>query len=197
MDKAALRRKVLARRAALGDGPDRSAIIQESVESLDPFRRAQIIASYVGVGAEVGTSRLIENALSRSVRVAVPWQDGKEIYLARINSLSELAPASFGLLEPPHELASLPERLVLPAHVEVMLIPGVAFDLRGGRLGHGKGFYDRLLQRAGAGPLRVALAFECQVVEDVPMFPGDERMDLLITEKTVYRVSARTASADR
>jgi 5-formyltetrahydrofolate cyclo-ligase len=110
---------------------------------------------------------------------------------------SELVPVSFGLLEPPPELAMRADRVVAPSRVDLMLVPGVAFDRQGGRLGHVRGFYDRLLQEAGAGPLRVGLAFECQLVERVPMTAGDEPMDLVITENAVYRVSARTASVDR
>lgn len=195
MDKAALRRDVLARRAGLADREMLSAAIQARVQGLASVARARLMASYVGVGMEVATTALVEQALARSVTVAVPWRDGDEIHLAKLISLTELVPASFGLLEPPRALAL--ERAVSPSAMDVMLIPGVAFDLRGGRLGHGKGFYDRLLARAGAGPLRVALAFDCQIVAEVPMLAGDERMDLVVTESGVHRVSARTASEAR
>jgi 5-formyltetrahydrofolate cyclo-ligase len=195
MDKAALRREVLSRRAALADREARSAAIQDFTGALPEFERAAVVAMYVGVGAEVATGRLLGRALERGSTVCVPWRDGNDLYLARLLSPDELVPVSFGLLEPPRELALT--RLVSPADADLMLIPGVAFDRNGGRLGHGKGFYDRLLERAGAGPLRVALAFECQLVETVPMMTGDERMDLIVTENGVLRVSARTASAAR
>ncbi len=195
MDKAALRREILARRAALENRDARSDAIRLRVRELASVARAGLVASYLGVGDEVATVALIEEALERGVTVAVPWRDGDEIHLARITSLTELVPVSFGLLEPPRELAL--SRTVPPSQVDVMLIPGVAFDARGGRLGHGKGFYDRMLARAGAGPLRVALAFDCQVVEEVPVLAGDERMDLLVTESGVHAVSARTASGAR
>jgi 5-formyltetrahydrofolate cyclo-ligase len=195
MDKAALRREVLARRAALTDRASRSLVIDTRVRALPEFRNAHTIAAYVGVGDEVATIALLEDALSREVTVAVPWRDGDDLHLARITALAELVPVSFGLLEPAHQLAA--SRLLIPAEAGLLLIPGVAFDRDGGRLGHGKGFYDRLLERAGPGPLRVALAFECQVVGQVPMTAGDERMDLVVTEEAVYRVSGRTASADR
>jgi 5-formyltetrahydrofolate cyclo-ligase len=191
MDKAALRRDVLARRAGLADRDTLSAAIQARVQGLATVARARLVASYVGVGMEVATTALLEEALARSVTVAVPWRDGGDLHLARLMSLTELVPVSFGLLEPPRALAL--DRAVSPSAVDVMLIPGVAFDLRGGRLGHGKGFYDRLLARAGAGPLRVALAFDCQLVAEVPMLAGDERVDLIVTESAVHRVSERTA----
>ncbi|HKP28525.1 MAG TPA: 5-formyltetrahydrofolate cyclo-ligase [Gemmatimonadales bacterium] len=197
MDKAALRREVLARRSALTDRGPRSLAIEARLRSLPEFGRAGTIASYVGVGEEVSTVAAIEDALARDVTVAVPWRAGNDLHLARILSMAELVPVSFGLLEPPPGLAASPARMLPPEDAGLLLIPGVAFDRDGGRLGHGKGFYDRLLQRAGPGPLRIALAFECQVVENVPMVAGDERMDLVVTEDAIYRVSARTALGGR
>lgn len=195
MDKAALRREVLARRSALTDRASRSIAIEARLRALGEFEGAGTIASYIGVGDEVATTALLEDALARGITVAVPWRDGNDLHLARIVSLDELVPVSFGLLEPPDELART--RLLPPEEAGLLLIPGVAFDRKGGRLGHGKGFYDRLLERAGTGPLRVALCFECQLVEQVPMVAGDEPMDLVVTEAAVYRVSERTASGDR
>jgi len=195
MDKAALRREVLSRRAALGDRESRSAAIEDLAGSLPEVERAVVVATYVGVGDEVATGRLLTRALERGSVVCVPWRDGNDLHLARLLAPDELVPVSFGLLEPPRELALT--RVIPPSEVDLMLIPGVAFDRAGGRLGHGKGFYDRLLERAGAGPLRVALAFDCQVVDEVPMTAGDERMDLIVTENGVLRVSARTASQAR
>jgi 5-formyltetrahydrofolate cyclo-ligase len=195
MDKAALRREVLSRRAALPDRAERSDAIQHHAAALSEFARAGVVGAYVGVGAEVETRTLLDLVLGRGDILCVPWRDGEDLYLARILSFDELVPVSFGLLEPPDALAR--ERIIEAGTVDLMLIPGVAFDRKGGRLGHGKGFYDRLLGRAGPRPLRAALAFECQVVEEVPMTAGDERMDLVVTENDVLRVSARTASGAR
>jgi len=195
MDKAELRREVLARRAALVDREARSDAIERLARTLPEFEGAGVVGAYVGVGAEVATRGLLEQVLRRGGTVCVPWRDGGDLHVARLRSLDELVPVSFGLLEPPRSLAL--ERIVSPSGVDLMLIPGVAFDRKGGRLGHGKGYYDRLLGRAGRGPLRMALAFECQVVEEVPMTTGDEWMDIVVTEQEVLRVSARTASGVR
>ena len=195
MDKAALRRDVLSRRAALEDRASRSAAIQRHAAVLPEFARAGVVGAYVGVGDEVETRALLDLVLGRGDVLCVPWRDRADLSLARILSFDELVPVSFGLLEPPPAIARA--RIVDPGRVDLLLIPGVAFDRHGGRLGHGKGFYDRLLERAGPGPLRAALAFECQVVGEVPMTAGDERMDLVVTENGVLRVSARTASLDR
>lgn len=193
MDKAALRREILARRGALADRDARGSVILDHVRRLAALGAARTLASYVGVGAEVPTRPLLVEALERKVKVAVPARAGERLRLVEISSLSELVSTSFGLLEPPDDLAVRADRVVRPASVDVMLVPGVAFDRRGGRLGHGRGYYDRLLQDAGAGPLRVGLAFSCQIVEEVPMVSGDVPMDLIVTEDAIYTVSARTA----
>ncbi|MDX1658870.1 MAG: 5-formyltetrahydrofolate cyclo-ligase, partial [Nitriliruptorales bacterium] len=79
-----------------------------------------------------------------------------------------------------------------PAIVEIALIPGVAFDVMGGRLGHGGGHYDRLLATLPHGALRIGVAFSCQLVPRVPRSPVDEPVDIVITERATYHTRART-----
>lgn len=195
-EKAALRKESIARRAALADRQIRSARIATRVAELTAFHQAKLLSSYVGVGEEVATASLVESCFEHSRPVAVPWVGRSELHLTLIRSLEELEGAPFGLLEPRAELKHSPERQVDPAAVSLYLVPGLAFDRRGGRVGFGKGYYDGLLRRAGKGPLRVALCFEVQLVDVVPMNDRDEPMDLVVTEEAVYRVSSRTASAD-
>ncbi len=188
---------MIARREALPGREERAAPLLQRVKALHPFRDTAFLSSYVGVGAEVPTMPLIELALNRQVPVAVPWVGGSDLQLTAIRSLDELEPAAFGLLEPPGALKQSTERAVDPGVPDLYLIPGLAFDRQGGRLGYGRGYYDRLLRRAGPGPLRVALAFEVQLIDQVPVTDEDERVDLIVTDQAVYRVSERTASADR
>jgi len=195
--KAELRRQVLARREAMGGRAEAGAALVARVKALPAFAAARLIASYVGVGSEAPTVPLLEAALARGATVAVPWRNGPELRLAGILSLDELEPASFGLLEPPEPLRRDPARAVEAGAPDLYLVPGVAFDPAGGRLGHGRGFYDRLLRQAGPGPLRVALGFECQLVTEVPMSGRDEPVDGIVTEARVVAVSARMASAVR
>lgn len=188
---------MIARRETLVRREERTAPLLQRVKALHPFRATTFLSSYVGVGAEAPTLPLIELALSRQVPVAVPWVGERDLRLTAVRSLDELEPAPFGLLEPPGTLKQSAERAVDPGVPDLYLIPGLAFDRQGGRLGYGRGYYDRLLRRAGPGPLRVALAFEVQLVDQVPMTDQDERVDLIVTDQAVYRVSERTASADR
>ena len=67
-------------------------------------------------------------------------------------------------------------------------MPGLSFDRRGGRLGYGKGYYDKLLHQVRGDAAKLAVCFECQLVAEVPSLPHDVRMDLIVTEKAVYRV---------
>jgi 5-formyltetrahydrofolate cyclo-ligase len=195
--KLRLRKEMISRREALVGREERAAALLKRVKALHPFRDTTFLSSYVGVGAEVPTMPLIELALSRRLPVAVPWVGERDLQLTAIRSLEELEPAPFGLLEPPGALKQSAERAVDPGTPDLYLIPGLAFDRQGGRLGYGRGYYDRLLRRAGPGPLRVSLAFEVQLIDQVPMTDLDERVDLIVTDQAVYRVSERTASPDR
>ena len=191
--KAELRRLALAARAAAPDREARSVRIGEQVLALPEYAAARAVAAYVGVGDEVATSDLIVAALADGKRVAVPWCDGDELRLTWIEGLDDLAPAPFGLLEPPSDVRIRPERVMQPRSADLLLVPGVAFDRRGARVGHGRGYYDRLLRRCRPDAARVALGFECQVFDQVPAGAGDEPVDCLVTEARVYRFTARAA----
>jgi len=87
-------------------------------------------------------------------------------------------------------VATDPERRCLPADVDLFLVPGLAFDREGGRIGYGKGYYDRLLGAARPGAIFLALAFEGQMVEDVPMLSYDVPVHLVMTERATHRPTA-------
>jgi 5-formyltetrahydrofolate cyclo-ligase len=188
-EKTRLRRETLARRDAEHDRPRRSRAIVERILNLSEYEGATLVSAFVGVGTEVHTLPLIETALAGGKRVAVPWVDGGVLRLFDLASVGELAPAPFGLLEPPPELRAAASREVTPAAVELFIVPGVAFDRDGGRLGHGRGYYDGLLAQARRGVPVIAAAFECQLVERVPMTPRDVRVDAIATEVALHRAA--------
>ena len=107
--------------------------------------------------------------------------------MALIQSIDELVPASFGLLEPVPSVVADPERRCVPADVDLFLVPGLAFDREGGRIGYGKGYYDRLLGAARPGAVFLAVAFEGQRVEHVPMLAHDVPVHLVMTERSTHR----------
>jgi 5-formyltetrahydrofolate cyclo-ligase len=178
-EKARLRAEVLARRDALADRPVRDARILAQVQAHPAWAEAGTVSCFVGVKSEVATLPIIEAALAAEKRVGVPVVEGGKLVLYDLRALDELAPAPFGLLEPRADLRT-PARVIDPAGVDLFLVPGVAFDRSGGRVGYGKGYYDGLLPRARAGVPLVGLAYEVQVVASVPMGPTDVRLSQLV-----------------
>ncbi|MEE8537746.1 MAG: 5-formyltetrahydrofolate cyclo-ligase, partial [Acidobacteriota bacterium] len=106
--------------------------------------------------------------------------------LFHLRKMEELEPGYYGILEPRTDLTGRPARRFDIENVDMILVPGVAFDRRGGRMGHGQGFCDRLLRRARPQTPLIALAFECQLVEVVPMEEHDHYVDKVVTENTIY-----------
>jgi 5-formyltetrahydrofolate cyclo-ligase len=188
--KAAIRRAALEARRALQDADQRSAAIAARLRGLAAYRGAGTICWYVGVRDEVRTLGMISDAVGDGRRAAVPWRDGERLALAAIAGREDLEPASFSLLEPSAAVRADPARRVAPAEVDLFVVPGVAFDRRGTRLGYGRGFYDRLLALARADAAIVGLAFEVQVVTRIPAEPHDVPMQLVVTESAVYAPEA-------
>lgn len=187
--KAGLRRTMIATRDELADRENRGHLIHERVLLIEGFASAKVVSSYVGIKSEVMTRSLIGHLLFHFITVAVPWREGDELTLARLESLEELVPSSFGLFEPSLSVCGDPGRELNPNACDVLIIPGLAFDRAGARLGYGRGYYDRLLRRCRPDALRVALAYDCQMVDRVPTGPGDERVHLIVTESGVIRVT--------
>ena len=184
-EKMRVRAEAVARREALADREARGVRIETAVLALPEWAAARTISTYVGVGAEVPTLSLIAAALTQGKRVAVPRVEGGNLTLYRIESTEELGPASFGLLEPRREFVRKARR-IMATEVHCFLVPGLAFDRTCGRLGYGKGYYDALLARVKPHIPTIGLAFEAQLVEQVPMGPTDVRLTALITEVARY-----------
>lgn len=154
---------------------------------LPEFQRAETVMFYVDVRAEVRTRHALPAALESGKTIIVPWcNDEGELELFRLESMDELEIGMYKILEPKQELRALPEKNVLPQDLDLIMVPGVAFDQRGGRTGHGKGYYDKLLEHAHPDCPLAALAFECQMFPEIPMQDHDIFMDLVITESAIY-----------
>lgn len=141
------------------------------------YRRAGCLASYVSVANEVDTHALIHLALDRGKRVAAPVVKANRTLVHReIRSLAELKPSGVGLLEPSGEDGG-----VVPPHAfDIVLVPGLAFDRAGNRIGFGAGYYDRFLSLSPA--FKIGLAYDFQVLDRLPAGPHDIPMDLVVTE---------------
>ncbi|MHB8970936.1 MAG: 5-formyltetrahydrofolate cyclo-ligase [Pirellulaceae bacterium] len=185
--KRQLRERYLRNRSEQPDKQGCSRHICHRVISLPEYRLAHTLSTYVGLPTEVQTLDLIMGAWNDGKEVAVPCCVGNELRMFHLRSMAELAPRTLGILEPRDELQQREERWLAVSHIDLFVVPGVAFDGWGGRLGYGKGYYDRLLVHARPEVTKIALAFECQMIDRVPMTATDIFMDCVITEQTVYR----------
>ena len=184
-EKGRLRAEVLARRDTLDDRAARDVRIHARLLVTSEWQTASTVSTYVGVKSEVGTLPLITAAFAAGKRVAVPVVEGAALRLYRIESLDDLAPAPFGLLEPRREFRRKARSMVATT-IKLFLVPGVAFDAACGRLGYGKGYYDGLLGRIKAHIPTIGLAYDVQMVPSVPMSPTDVRLGAVITESSHY-----------
>jgi 5-formyltetrahydrofolate cyclo-ligase len=179
--KAAIRERLLAERSRL-DPAQRDAwsgAIADRLAELPLWRDARVVHTYVGaVQGEVATRGIVRRALAEGKTVACPrvrWEPrGLDSFV--IGSLDELVESRRGLWEPD------PGRNdpIASSALDLVLVPGLAFDRRGWRIGFGAGLYDRFL--AGVDAPRVALAFSLQLVHSLPVEPHDEPVDWIVTE---------------
>jgi 5-formyltetrahydrofolate cyclo-ligase len=162
-----------------------SRAIISRLESLPAFQLAQTIHTYVSWQNEVENHDLIRRLLQEGRRVAVPKIEpsGRQLQHYFITEFAELQPGAFGILEPVPDQS----RIALPEEFDLVLVPGIAFDHFGNRLGLGKGYYDRFLAHIRA--LKIAPAFAFQIIEKVPAEPHDQRVDMIVTEKGVIECS--------
>ena len=178
-EKELLRAQIRARRRRMNPSWRElaSRAIFSRLEALPVFQRAPCIQTYVALRHEVDTQALIPRLLQQGKRVAVPRvESGQELQQYFIQDFSELQAGAFGILEPRPD----PGRRVAAESFGLVLVPGLAFDRAGNRLGAGKGFYDRFLAEIQAP--KIALAFAFQLVEQVPIEPHDQRVDMIVTE---------------
>lgn len=187
--KRRLRQTALERRRSLPDRQERSLRIWERIFRIPEFHQAQTIACYVALPEEVQTEIGLRRILEEGKRLVVPYCRGSDLELCRIFSLDEISPGHWGIGEPKEELRQDPARKVVAEEVDLFLVPGVAFDRQGGRLGFGKGYFDRLLRRARQSACRVGICFACQLFDKLPQLPHDIRMNILVTEEeTLYLI---------
>jgi 5-formyltetrahydrofolate cyclo-ligase len=179
--KEQIRQAALDARRALTDEyrKEASATIFSRLRIFPPCGQAQGIGLYVGREDEVDTVPVIEWAAGRSKKVAVPRVEGEGLSFCSIDTIDDLAPGAFGILEPVNG-----RPLMAVTELDLIIVPGVAFDNRGGRIGYGKGFYDRNL--VGYTGITVGLAFEAQMVEAVPQDDFDIPVDVVITESAIH-----------
>ncbi|MFH9117404.1 5-formyltetrahydrofolate cyclo-ligase [Streptomyces globisporus] len=191
-EKGSLRRELIAARALLTkeDALRAAAVLADAALHLPELADARTVAAYVSVGREPGTRALLEALRGRGVRVLLPvLLADNDLDWAVYEGPAHLLPAGRGLLEP--DGPRLGPDAVLAA--DAVLLPGLAVDGAGMRLGRGGGSYDRVLARltaAGAHPSLVVLLYENEVVARVPSEPHDHPVDAVVTPAGARRFAA-------
>jgi len=182
-DKRALRRAVLADRDALPDAERaaRSEAIADRLLGLGEATGAGAVLAFWSFGSEVDTAPLIDRLRSRGTTVALPRTWDRDIVPVVWTPGSSMTETSFGSMEPADG------RVLDARDLDLIVVPGVAFDRSCRRVGYGGGFYDRLLAHTREGAAAVAIAFGVQVVDEVPSGPLDRTVDAIVTEDDVIR----------
>ena len=191
-DKGDIRKRILQVRNAM----TREAIVSGSLAivkrltELDQIRRASTVMVYLSFGSEVRTDDLILWGWGEGKRIAVPLcrPASRELIACRIEGFDELECGHYGIREPQEDLI----RPVPPEEIDAVVVPAVAFDRRGHRLGYGGGYYDRFLPGASRAT-RIGVAFARQIVTEIPADPHDVRMDRIMTEREIIMPAGREA----
>ena len=182
--KARLRSLVRERlaRVPTSDRTRASERIAAHLDALDVVRRAPVLLVPRSLPSEVATEALLAAALGRGQRVFAPRVEGPHLRFLRVAFASRWRLSALGVLEP--EAGEPLDPADLRGGRNVVVVPGLAFDERGARLGRGGGHYDRFLREARAtAPIEVvAVAFELQILAEVPLLEHDERVDRIVTE---------------
>lgn len=184
--KQEIRRRIMQERRRLKKPwvDDTSIEIVENLKRLPQFQSAKTIHTYVAWRNEVNNHQLIKDILAESRRVVVPAVDlcHHTLLHSLISNFDDLRPGTFGILEPPADRI----HSIDISEIDLILVPGLAFDRSGNRLGYGGGYYDEFFKQSDA--LKIALCFDFQIVEKIPTRAEDERVDILVTENGVDEI---------
>jgi 5-formyltetrahydrofolate cyclo-ligase len=190
-DKRTLRKRILAIRDALP--PERIKELSDRICKLTlqlrAIRDSAVLMAFLSFGSEVSTDAIIQWA----------WRQGKGVYVplcrpgerrldpCRIETFDDVEPGHFGIREPqPHK-----QTLRAIGDIDTIIVPAVAFDRRGYRVGYGGGYYDRFLPELDPRATRVGLAFSCQLIDAVPAGAHDVPVDFIVTEEAVIAIGKR------
>lgn len=186
-EKKQVRSLVLARRGELTEQErqEKSLQIAKQVLTLPEYENAHTVMLFLNFRDEVETTGLAEETLKRGKRLVLPRCAPHGVLVpALIGDLSkDIEPGTWGIREPKRDALAEAD----PATIDLVIVPGAAFDERGNRLGYGGGYYDRFLNRIRPDVPRVAVAFQTQILPEVPVDEYDQKITILVTEEGVNR----------
>ena len=182
--KDRLRKDILKKRKSLSKSEviEKSAKIKKRIFEMDKFRDSQTVLFYVSYDNEVYTHDMIKESLLIGKKVVVPKSDIKNntLLLSELTGWDDLECGAYNILEPKQDCI----KEVSVKSIDLIIVPGVVFDAPGNRIGHGKGYYDRLLKTSCNIP-SIGLAFEFQIIENIEAEEHDEKIDVVITENRI------------
>jgi 5-formyltetrahydrofolate cyclo-ligase len=160
--------------------------ICEKLIKQEQYQQADTILFYIAFRNEVDVKTLIEDAWKQEKRVTVPLVNPRDrsMKCMQIKDWQELKTGSYGILEP----SDVPERVINPEEISLVVVPGVAFDERGYRLGYGGGYYDRFFARQGTLCFRIGVAYPEQMVKTVYPEPHDQPLHQIVTSQKIYNI---------
>lgn len=189
MDKKLLRQQTLTKRDTLTwlEVQSKSQEIAQRLFMLPEYHKAQTILIYLAFAKEVATQAIIMTAWQEKKRILVPvcQTSDKSLLISELRNFNELTSGTWNIPEPKKDYLRPRE----PQAIDLAIIPGLAFDLRGSRLGYGAGYYDRFLSKLTPTCPKVALAYEFSLIEFFPTEPHDIPMDYIITEVATYKIN--------
>jgi len=188
-ERSALRRRKLAEREGLAPSlrAEKSRLIRANVLQIDRVKQAKHVMIYVNFRSEVETFELFAALHRQNILTSAPLtvvKDHRLIACLITDPAQDLRPGYCRIPEPDPGRAAP----VDPSGIDVVLVPGSVFDMHGGRLGYGGGYYDRFLAQDAPQALRVGLAFDLQVVDRVPVLDHDVILHYLVTEKAIRKI---------
>jgi 5-formyltetrahydrofolate cyclo-ligase len=181
MNKKEIRRDIIAKRDNLSEDKRRELDrrIKGILKKSSYYRQSKNIFIYVGFGSEINTSKYIDEFLAEGKNIFVPRIDMKNKVMdaVKINSLDELKRNHFGILEPDENGQVIHKNLL-----DLIIVPGVAFDFSGGRIGYGGGYYDKYMENISENIHRLALCYDFQLLKELPKEEHDIKVHEVITE---------------
>ena len=173
-----------------------SAALCTRINAQAAYQAAGTVLWYVGCKSEVRTLEALRLELETPKRIVIPYcthdeHGRRKLGLWHLQNLAELTPGTWAIPEPPKARWGEAGKEVSPSELDLVIVPGVAFDRSGGRLGNGAGYYDRLLAGVRQDTVLYGVCFESQLLDRVEMDAHDIPMDFVITEKALYSCRGR------
>ncbi|MDW7728596.1 MAG: 5-formyltetrahydrofolate cyclo-ligase [Bacillota bacterium] len=190
MEKKKLRQTIIEQRDKLTSEEiiDKSNLIAEKLYSLSAYQNAGAVMFFISFGSEVDTRSMVEETIRRGKLALAPkaLPKTRELIPSRILNWDEdLAPGAYDIPEPRDDTL----RPCKPDLIDLLIVPGVAFDLKCNRLGYGGGYYDRFFPLLKPGTPMVALVYDLQIQPVIPVEEWDQPVDIVITEKRIIKAN--------